>query len=47
MVIAPRPGVNPAAQAVIAGAPGDIFNPLYRLATAETAGQVAVRLGGI
>jgi len=45
LVIAPRPGVNPATQAGIAGAPGDIFNQLYLLATPETADQIAAQLG--
>jgi hypothetical protein len=45
MVIVPRPGVNPAAMAGIAGAPGEIFSQLYLLATPETADQIAAQLG--
>lgn len=44
-VIVPRPGVNPAAGAGLAGPPGDIFDQLYLLATPETADQVAAQLG--
>jgi hypothetical protein len=45
LVIVPRPGVDLATQAGIAGAPGDIFNQLYLSATPETADQVAAQLG--
>jgi len=43
-VIVPRPGVNPAAGAALAGPPGEIFDQLYLLATPETADQVAAQL---
>jgi hypothetical protein len=43
-VIVPRPGVNPATTAGIAGPPGEIFDQLYLLATPETADQVAAQL---
>ena len=45
LVIVPRPGVDLATQAGIAGAPGDIFNQLYLSARPETADQVAAQLG--
>ena len=44
-VIVPRPGVNPAAGAGLAGPPGEIFDQLYLLATPDTADQVAAQLG--
>jgi hypothetical protein len=43
-VIVPRPGVNPATTAGIAGPPGEIFNQFYILATPATADQVAAQL---
>jgi hypothetical protein len=43
-VIVPRPGINPAAGAGLAGPPGEIFDQLYLLATPETADQVAAQL---
>jgi hypothetical protein len=43
-VIVPRPGINPAAAAGLAGPPGEIFDQLYLLATPETADQVAAQL---
>jgi hypothetical protein len=43
-VIVPRPDVNPAAMAGLAGMPGEIFNQLYLLATPATAEQVAAKL---
>jgi hypothetical protein len=45
LVIVPRPGVDPATSAGIAGPPGEIFNQLYLLATPQTADQVAAQLG--
>ncbi len=45
LVIVPRPGVNPATSAGIAGPPGEIFDQLYLLATPETADQVVAQLG--
>lgn len=43
-VIVPRPGVDLAARAGIAGPPGEIFDQLYLLATPETADQIAGQL---
>ena len=43
-VIIPRPGVNPAAKAEIAGPPDELFAKLYLLVTPETADQVAAQL---
>jgi hypothetical protein len=43
-VIVPRPDVDAAAMGGIAGMPGEIFDRLYYLATAETAQQVAAKL---
>jgi hypothetical protein len=44
-VIIPRPGVNLAAKAAIAGPPDELFAKLYLLVTPETADQVAAQLG--
>ena len=43
-VIVPRPDVDLAAMGGIAGMPGEIFDQLYYLATAETAEQVAAKM---
>ena len=43
-VIVPRPDVDAATMGGIAGMPGEIFDRLYYLATAETAEQVAAKL---
>jgi hypothetical protein len=44
-VIVPRPDVNLAAAAGLAGMPGEIFSQLYLLATPSNAEQVAATLG--
>lgn len=43
-VIVPRPDVDPASAAGVAGLPGEIFGKLYYLATPENAEQIAAKL---
>ncbi len=45
-VIVPRPDVDPAAQAGMAGMPAENFGKLYMMATPGNADQIAARLGG-
>jgi hypothetical protein len=44
-VIVPRPGVHPGPDSEISGAPDEVFNQLYLMATPETADQIAAELG--
>ena len=44
-VIVPRPGVHPPPDSEISGAPNELFNRLYLMATPATADNIAAELG--